>query len=146
MWYINALDVIRLQGNDEHFTEFVDALIRADMFIASLPDSSIKTNLRARISDGGVDTELTAPIPGGSGGWCQKPTCWQYKARPYANVSAKERAEEPRKTYAADLIRRGYAYRLCVADDMPAQTKTDWESEITQTVANIEASVPHRKS
>jgi hypothetical protein len=145
VWHINALEVIRLQGNDEHFTEFVDALIRADMFITSLADSSVKTNLRTRIPDGGVDTELTVPMSGAPGGWCQNPTFWQYKARPYANVSARERGKDPLKPYAADLIRRGYAYRLCVADDMPAQTKADWETELTQTIGNIGASAPPPK-
>jgi hypothetical protein len=145
VWYINASDVTYLQGNDERFTEFVDALIRADMFIASLPDASIKTNLRTRISDGGVDTELTAPIPSASGGLCQNPTCWQYKARPYANVSVKERGEDPCKPYAKNLISSGYAYRLCVADDMPPQTKADWETELDQTIRNIEATAPPPK-
>lgn len=142
MWHINAHDISGLQGQDERFTEFVDSLLRAEMFLASVPDSGIRTNLRTTTPDGGVDTQLTVPVPGTRGGWCETPTCWQYKARGYRGVLAKERKDDPGKSYAASLISAGYGYRLCLADDMPASKKTEWEKGLSQAVVRLNRSAP----
>jgi hypothetical protein len=136
MWQISDRDVRALQGNDEKFTIFVDALLRAEMFLASVPDSNIKTNGRTRIPDGGVDTELAVPIPGSLAARCGVPTCWQYKARPYRNVSAKQRTPS-NDSEAGKLIRKGYGYRICVADEMPAPTRTKWEQGISKAISKF---------
>jgi len=59
MWTINARDIISLRtpGGDR-FTEFVDALIRAEAFAEGISQTLISTNLRTNIGDEGVDTEV----------------------------------------------------------------------------------------
>jgi len=69
-----------------------------------------------------------AAIPNSLAGCRNGPTWRQYKARRYRNSRAKER-HSPKKSYAADLHPEGYAYQLCVADNMTSPTKAKWKQQ-----------------
>jgi len=98
-----------------------------------------------------MDAVVEQPIPAGqdSTGRFGVPTCWQMKAEPTANMKPKKGKpktqqaalrEEINKPYAAALINKGYGYRLCIADDMPATTKARWESWLTDEAKKINPS------
>jgi len=70
------------------------------------------------------------------------PTCWQYKAKQSGDISEKELKEEINKPYAAELIVKGYGYRLCVCDDFPAQTVSAWETVLTLEARKINQHAP----
>lgn len=142
MWTINSYKIfaLRTPGGDR-FTEFVDALIRAEAYIHSLPQSEIATNLRTNLGDGGVDTELRQAIPSQTG-WTNFPTCWQYKATQFAGISQSNLQEEINKSYSQELIKKGYGYRFCIADDLTPEKKRDWEKILNDEVKKLKASAP----
>ena len=127
MWTVNEKDFLLLRdGGGEPFTAFVDALIRAHGFVHGIGEAHILTSLRTNIPDGGVDTEVRLPMAGEPTGYLHHSTCWQYKARRYADISDKDLLSELDKHYAKKLIEIGYEYRFAICDDMPAKL-TAWE-------------------
>lgn len=127
MWTISDTDVLRFKGHGEAFTEFVDALIRAEGYVCGLLDSAVNANIRVNLADGGVDTQVREPITVSATGWFSSPTCWQYKASPFAGTSETDLKNEIGKPFAAQLIKEGYAYRFCIADSLPADKIREWE-------------------
>ena len=87
MFTINSRDIFKFRtpGGDR-FTEFVDALIRAEAYSQGIPMSGIATNLRTNLGDGGVDSEVCQAIPTSQTGWFSVPTCWQYKATQFKGI------------------------------------------------------------
>ncbi len=70
------------------------------------------------------------------------PTCWQYKAEDYADISNADLAKEVAKPYARELISQGYGYRLAICDSMPAAKQTQWETFLTAQVHAINPQAP----
>ena len=53
-WTLDPQDVSRLRSpSGDRFTQFVDKLIRAQAYVAGVPQERIATNLRTNIPDGG---------------------------------------------------------------------------------------------
>ena len=138
MWTINSLDIFRLRtpGGDR-FTEFVDALIRAEAYIGSVPLSEISTNLRTNLSDAGVDTEVRQAMPNSQTGWMSVPTCWQYKATEFKGIKPSHLREEVNKSYSKELIQKGYGYRFCLCDDLTPTKKSEWENILDDEIKKL---------
>jgi hypothetical protein len=146
MWTINSYDIFRLRTPGGNlFTEFVDALIKAEAYIGGVPLSNLSTTLRTNVGDGGVDTEIRVAIPTDSTGCLDVPTCWQYKATQNSNVSEADLRKEVKKPYSKELIEKGYGYRLCICDDITAEKRTEWEEILSEEVKNINNSAPAPK-
>jgi hypothetical protein len=73
------------------------------------------------------------------------PTCWQYKARPYADIRDAALLSEIKKPYAVQLIQKGYAYRVAICDDMPAKKQTEWEQLLTAAARRINRHAPEAR-
>ena len=124
MWTVSARDLLSLRGGGgEPFTTFVDTLLRTQCFFCGLPDSAVATTLRVNVRDGGVDTRIDEGAPADVTGRLRCPSAWQFKAEDASRVTEGSVAREIQKHYATELIQRGYGYRLCVCDEMPAEKK-----------------------
>ncbi|HXA64421.1 MAG TPA: hypothetical protein VNV82_04670 [Bryobacteraceae bacterium] len=141
MWTISALhDFPSLRGGGgQPFTGFVDALLRTQCFVYGVPDSAIATTLRVNVEDGGVDTRIDEGAPHDSTGRLRCPSAWQYKAEDKDRVTEGAVAKEVQKHYATELIRRGYGYRICVCDEMPAERKELLEKALNAAAQAIHA-------
>lgn len=128
MFTINSRDIftLRTPGGDR-FTEFVDALIRSEAYSQGIPMSGISTNLRTNLGDGGVDSEVRQAISNSRTGWFSVPTCWQYKATQFKDISDANLREEVNKYYAKELIQKKYGYRFCICDDLTPAKKSKWK-------------------
>ncbi len=138
MFQISSYDIftLRTPGGDR-FTEFVDALIRAEAYTRGLPQSEICTNLRTNLGDGGVDTEVRQPIPDSQTGWFGGATCWQYKATQFAGISKSELQQEINKPYSKQLIQNNYRYRFCICDDLTPKKRNEWEEILNEEAKKI---------
>lgn len=146
MLIINSYNIfpLRTPGGDR-FTEFVDALIRTEAYIQSVPLSEMSTNLRTNLGDKGVDSEVCQPMPNSQTGWLSVPTSWQYKATEFRNISEKDLREEVNKEYSTELIQKGYGYRFCICDDLTSTKKSDWEKILNEEIAKINPDAPPSK-
>jgi len=125
------------------FTDFVDGLVEALCFLHAVPDSKIRTNLLTHKPDGGVDTQVLQPVPDDGIDWLKDcKTMWQYKATGYSSISEKDLKKETKKDFASELIREGYAYRLCICDCLPPEKKKDWTKWLSSSVKKINAEAP----
>ncbi|GAB1540622.1 hypothetical protein NUACC21_32910 [Scytonema sp. NUACC21] len=146
MWKINSYDIFSLRTpGGERFTEFVDSLIRSEAYTEGVQLSEISTNLRTNLGDKGVDTEVRQPMPGNLTGWMNVPTCWQYKATNYSNISDSELRKEVKKPYSKQLIQQGYGYRFCICDDLPPAKKNQWEQILDKEVKKLNPSAPQSR-
>jgi hypothetical protein len=146
MWCVDQKDFLLLRdGGGQPFTAFVDALIRAHGFIYGVGEAEILTSLRTSIKDGGVDTQVRRGMPNEITEFLKLPTCWQYKARPYADISDTALLKEIQKPYAVRLIGEGYAYRVAICDDMPANKQTEWEQLLTDAARKINSHAPEAR-
>ncbi|MGL6341369.1 MAG: hypothetical protein ACRC80_19775 [Waterburya sp.] len=149
MWTINSSKIctLRTPGGDR-FTEFVNALITVEAYTKGLPLSNISTTLRTNIADKGVDAEVRQPASNSFNGWMDVPTCWQYKATEYSNISEAKLREEIKgttKEYARKLIQNGYGYRFCICDAPPANKTSEWENLLDDEIAKINPNAPKSK-
>ena len=146
MWTVNSYEIFKFRtpGGDR-FTEFVDALIRAEAYIQGVPLSEISTNLRTNIGDKGVDTEVKQSMPNSQTGWMRVSTCWQYKATEFRNISEKNLREEINKEYSKELVQKGYGYRFCICDDLTPTKKSDWEKILDDEIEKINPTAPKSK-
>ena len=144
MWSIEARDILILQGagGGEPFTKFVDALIRAHCFAFGIPDAELRTNCRANVSDGGVDTQVNRAVPNDSSGCFTFPTCWQYKSKRFSDIGESDLLAEVNKPYSLRLIAEGYAYRLAICDDMPPQRQEKWSKLLSDEAHKINPKAP----
>jgi hypothetical protein len=136
MWKVEGkhlLPVFR-DGIGERWTAFLDALLRALAAVCSVPDREIITNQRVNLGDAGVDSQVNAAFPGEPTDRLATPTCWQYKAEAYRGYTPSTRnkklAGEINKSYAVELIQKGFAYRFCICDCLPAATRAKWETRL----------------
>src|ERR1700728_1449792 len=110
---------IFLDGTGRAFVQFMDSVLRASAAKLRIPAADVHTNLKISVPDGGVDSQIDR---GGDdqNGRLVDPTLWQYKAQRLAEIGEAAIREEilgASKENARELIRRGYAYRLCICDD-----------------------------
>jgi len=141
-WQIAANELSQLRGSGGvPFTEFVDALLRAEaaMTAAAKPEDVI-TNIRVNIGDGGVDSEVRIALPGRPG--FETPTCWQYKATDFADVTDAKLEKEASGDRVVARITEGYAYCVCVCDDSTAEKKAERQSTLDEARAQINPSAP----
>lgn len=92
-----------------------------------------------------MDTQVRLAMPNDPTGFLDLPTCWQYKARPSAKITSPALLKEIRKPYAARLIGEGYAYRVAICDDMPANKQTKWEELLTTAAREINPHAPNAR-
>jgi hypothetical protein len=143
MWTLDPIEIAGLRdGTGRPFTAFMDALLRSHSAVVGIAEAAVRTCLRTNLPDGGVDTEVAAAAEADETGFLLAKTCWQYKARRYADLTVTELVSELKKEYAAQLIQEGYAYRLAVCDDVPAPTRRQWETELTLGARQIDAEAP----
>jgi hypothetical protein len=146
MWNVDQKDFLLLRdGGGQPFTAFVDALIRAHGFVYGVGEADILTSLRASIKDGGVDTQVRRAMQNDPTGFLDLPTCWQYKGRPYREITQPALLKEISKPYATQLIRKGYAYRVAICDDMPANKQTRCEELLTAAARKINPQAPEAR-
>src|ERR1039458_2929574 len=143
MLTVNQTDFAGLRdGTGRPFTAFVDALIRVHGYVYGVGQAEILTTLRTNVQDGGVDTQVNQAMLGDPIGFLLLPACWQYKARLNDTITESELRRDIRKEHSARLIEKGYAYRLAICDDMPAETQTDWRKLLTEEARKIDPNAP----
>ncbi|HUW14238.1 MAG TPA: hypothetical protein VM537_31235, partial [Anaerolineae bacterium] len=141
MFRVSPNDIRRLQGaGGEPFTLFVDDLIRAEAAGGGVPDTEIRTNLKTTAPDGGVDTQVRVAIPGDPTGRLRRPTIWQYKASSGEGVDARHEIADAK--YAASLIGQGYAYRLCICDELPPERSEALKHSFVDRIRAINPDAP----
>jgi hypothetical protein len=146
MWTVDQKHFLLLRdGGGQPFTALVDALIRTHGFVYGVGEAEILTSLRTSIADGGVDTQVRRGMSNEPTEFLRMPTCWQYKARPYAELTDAALLQEIHKPYAVQLISEGYAYRLAICDDMPASKQTGWEQLLTHAARQINPQAPEAR-
>ena len=123
------------------FTELMDELIRHSVSVSGVSQDGVSTNMRVNYPDGGVDTEVKSPLVTDKRGYFGAKTAWQYKAareKDYAKKKIQDEILNPSKEYLRGLLKDGYAYRICIADNAPAKRKTQiekWADEAIQKFA-----------
>ena len=125
MWTVSPVTDIPLLrgGGGQPFTGFVNALLQAQRFVHGIPQTAIATTLRVNVRDGGVDTRIDQGAPHDRTGYLGGPTAWQFKAESVERVTDGSITKEIQKDYAAELVRSGYGYRVCVCDEITAEKK-----------------------
>ena len=143
MLRVDGRQIRGLQGaGGEPFTQFVDALLRSQCSIAGLADAVLHTNQRVNRQDGGVDTSIDVPLSEDRTGWLESKTVWQYKATDLVRVVLADLfAGEMLK----NLITRGYAFRLAVADSITPEQRGKWDAELTRKAREISAESPQAR-
>jgi hypothetical protein len=143
----NTAHMLALDGNElvllkgaggEHFTRFVDGLIRGEAHVGGLSQSEVDTQVRVNIRDGGVDTRVNAPIPRDRTGYMDVPTCWQFKAQTAMELEERKTegdpfrflTEEVSKPEVRRLVELGYGYRFCFLGDLPPEKLAKWEDHL----------------
>jgi hypothetical protein len=138
IWEIDGRDVSRLRPDPGGlaFTAFVDDILQANAQLHGIALANLRRNLRTNMPDGGVDTAVDVALGGQDPLWgC--PTVWQFKSREARDVRRGELQDEPQRDYAADLIRRGYGYRLCICDELTPQQKEALELTLLEGVRGV---------
>src|SRR5579863_3035595 len=147
LWNIHADEIRRrLQSTDEFF-KFLDQLLQATSLRARIPSSALKLNSRQEIPDGGVDAVVELAIQNETSGRMNVPTAWQYKASNATNAVKPRKKkkggaktgliDEIQKPYVKVLIKKGYGYRFCICDNLPPQTKEEWEAHLKSETLKI---------
>lgn len=148
MWTVNADDIksLRTPGGDK-FTEVVNALICAQAHVCGIPLSEIGTNLSTTTPDGGVDTEVLAPVENDPTGWLREyRTIWQFKARQSKDIRPKSLEKEIQNgKHVQERIRQGYAYRLCVCDNVGHNKRNQWQALLNREIRKINPDAPDSK-
>lgn len=145
IWTVTERDIYALRGAaGEFFTAFCDSLLRIECLRAGIPLLALATNQRTVKKDGGVDTRMD-----GTGhdvlGVLGEKTIWQYKATASGDIGPADLEKEVNKPYATELIKQGYAYRLAICDDLPDQTRVEWEAVLAKQITAINAEAPSPK-
>jgi hypothetical protein len=140
-WQVAANELALLRGSGgERFTEFVDALLRAEAALLGTKPDDVVTNIRVNIGDGGVDSEVKVPLAGRNG--FETPTCWQYKATDFADVSDADLEREVAKVRSTRRVKEGYSYCVCVCDDSTAEKKDQRLAALKKAVQAVNVSAP----
>jgi hypothetical protein len=106
------------------FTDLLDRLIRSTVATLGIPPAAVLDNPRVNYPDGGVDTQVTEARAGDNWTYFDVRSTWQYKAlaaKDLTDSKVKEEINGDSKDYVRSLLKQGYGYRLCVADDPAAE-------------------------
>jgi len=142
-WRVSADELQVLRGNGgQSFTDFVNTLLRKEAHRARIPLPEVRTNLRVNVGDEGVDAAVDKPLGGGTG--IDVPSCWQFKATSFAEVTPAALRVEVNKAEARRLIASGYGYYVCVCDDWPPNKVTALGEELRAVVQQINPAAPSR--
>ena len=128
------------------FTDLIDRLIRSSAATLGIARSAVLDNPRTNYPDGGVDTQVTAGCAQlDPRDYFNGPTTWQYKAvalKDFTDSKVKEEINGVSKDYVRSLLKKGYAYRLCIADDGPAERKTEIKALLDSEIKNVNPEAP----
>ena len=127
------------------FTDLLDRLIRSSAATLGIPPSAVLDNPRTNYPDGGVDTQVTVGAQSDPRGYFNGPSTWQFKAVALNDFNdSKVRGEISGRTkeYVRSLLREHYAYRLCIADDGPAERKTEIKAMLDAEIKKINCDAP----
>jgi hypothetical protein len=127
------------------FTDLLDRLIRSSAATLGILSSAILDNPRTNHPDGGVDTQVTLAAQSDSSNHFNGKTAWQYKAVSISGFSASKIKEEitgDSKDYIRELLMDGYAYRMCIADDGPAEKKVEIKELLDGAIKDVNPSAP----
>ncbi len=115
---ISGSEIEGLRGGDGGlFRDFLVGLLRAHSLALGARDGLVVADHR-NVPDGGVDASVDQSFLNDPSIYCSDRSCWQFKAEPKGRGTAAGAAEEVWKPYARQLISQGYAYRLCIADNL----------------------------
>src|SRR6185312_6889623 len=126
------------------FTDLLDRLIRCYAWTVGIPPSAVRDNPRTNYPDGGVDTQVTVGAPDPWGYFCG-PSTWQYKAAALKDLTeskVKGEISGDSKDYVRSLLNEGYAYRMCIADDGPAEKKTEIKTLLDAEIEKVNLAAP----
>src|SRR6266567_1252574 len=126
------------------FTDLLDHLIRCSAWTLGIPPSGVLDNPHTNHPDGGVDTQVTVGAPDPLG-YFSGPSTWQYKAvalKDFTDSKVKAEISADSKDYVRGLLQEGYAYRMCIADDGPAERKTEIKALLDVEIAKVNPTAP----
>lgn len=126
-------------GDGRPFTIFVDRLLRAYGYVLGVADIGIITTVRTNLPDGGVDTEVRSSFPGDATGLLGTATVWQYKATAFTDV---RRGDLLAGEYVKARVAAGDAFRLALADSMPADRIKAWETALLTEAQQLNPDAP----
>jgi len=127
------------------FTDLLDRLIRTSAATLGIPSSAVLDNPRINHADGGVDTQVTMGTQPDLWGYFDVPSTWQYKAvalRDFTDSKVKEEISGDSKHYVRSLLKEGYAYRMCIADDEPPEQKIEIKKLLDGEIAKVNPAAP----
>jgi len=126
------------------FTDLLDRLIRSYTWTLGIPPSAVLDNPRTNYRDGGVDTQVTVGAPD-PWNYFNGTSTWQYKAVELKDLSdskVKEEISGESKHYVRSLLRDGYAYRMCIAHDGPAERKAEIKALLDAEIEKVNRAAP----
>jgi hypothetical protein len=129
-------------------TELMDRLIRHSVSVSRTAQDCVSTNLRVNYQDGGVDTQVSTALSVDRRGYFGAKTAWQYKAHAEKSLTkAKLQAEitDESKEYLRQLLKVGYAYRICIADNAPSKRKAKLEEWLDEAIQGVSPGAPASK-
>lgn len=127
------------------FTDLLDRLIRSSAATLAIPAPEVLDNPRTNVSDGGVDTQVRVAAGADPQGYFEHPSAWQYKAVATVDLTdakIKEEISGKSKTYVRELLKQGYAYRMCIADDGSAERKAEIKALLDTEIQAVTAGAP----
>jgi hypothetical protein len=127
------------------FTDLLDRLIRSSAAILGIPPSDVLDNPRINYRDGGVDTQVNKGGHRGPWDYFKGPTTWQYKAVELEGLTDSKVRNEisgNSKDYVRSLLKDGYAYRLCVAHDGPAEKRNSIKASLDAEIKKVRLDAP----
>jgi hypothetical protein len=132
-------DVETLQGGDGgRFRDFIVSILRAHTIRLGAPDGSVVADHR-NVSDGGIDAAVQQAFTNDPTLYCRTPSCWQFKAEPKGRIPATVAAQLVQQDYVRKLVAEGYAYRLCVADNLTPLDIEERETAMLRAIREINA-------
>jgi hypothetical protein len=126
------------------FTDLLDRLIRSYAWTLGISPSSVLDNPRTNHPDGGVDTQVTVGAPD-PWGYFDGASTWQYKAvelKELTDRKVKGEISGDSKDYVRSLLREGYAYRMCIAHDGPAERKAEIKALLDAEIEKVNPVAP----
>lgn len=129
-------------------TELMDRLIRHSVSVSRTAQDCVSTNLRVNYQDGGVDTQVSTALSVDRRGYFGAKSAWQFKAHAEKSLTkAKLQAEitDESKAYLRQLLKDGYAYRICIADNAPSKRKAKLEEWLDEAIQGVAPGAPASK-
>ena len=142
MFQISAHGIQDLQGGDgQRLAQCVDALLRTRLAEGGITQAHIHTDHKSQ-QDGGVDTSIDVGDPNDPLGYTTTPTCWQYKATAHTKLRPSDIRKEIQKDFCASLIKKGYAWRLVIPDEMGGDKHARWVQAAREEIQKLNKKAP----